>query len=88
MKPHFKIAVLPGDGIGKEVMPECIRVLEAAARRFEIDLTYTHYDWANCDYYLAEGKMMPDDWKPQLLAHNAILFGAVGLPPEKWSSVR
>ena len=49
MKPH-KIAVIAGDGIGKEVMPEGIRVLDAAARKFGIDLQFDHFDWS-CDYY-------------------------------------
>ncbi|WP_268988765.1 isocitrate/isopropylmalate family dehydrogenase, partial [Ralstonia solanacearum] len=49
-KTH-RIAVIPGDGIGREVMPEGLRVLDAAARRFGIDLEYQHIDWASCDYY-------------------------------------
>ena len=60
------IAVIPGDGIGKEVMPEGLRVLEAAASRFDIDLQFKHIDWASCDYYEEHGTMMPDDWKAQL----------------------
>ena len=76
----LKIAVIPGDGIGREVMPEGLRVLEAAARRFNIALEFTHIDWASCDYYLAHGQMMPDDWKAQLAGMDAIYFGAVGWP--------
>jgi len=76
----FKIAVIPGDGIGKEVMPEGLRVLSAAAKRFDIDVQLTHIEWASCDYYLAHGQMMPDDWKAQLQGHDALLFGAVGWP--------
>jgi tartrate dehydrogenase/decarboxylase / D-malate dehydrogenase len=75
-----RIAVIPGDGIGVEVVPEGARVLDAAARRFGIDLHYDHFDYANCDYYLAHGKMMPDDWKQQIGHHDAIFFGAVGWP--------
>jgi len=77
---HFKIAVIPGDGIGREVMPEGLRALQAAAARFDIALELTHIDWASCDYYLAHGQMMPSDWKAQLQGMDAILFGAVGWP--------
>jgi tartrate dehydrogenase/decarboxylase / D-malate dehydrogenase len=78
-KPHH-IAVIPGDGIGREVMPEGLRVLEAAARKFNIALQLDHFDFASCDYYLQHGKMMPDDWKQQIGQHDAIFFGAVGWP--------
>jgi tartrate dehydrogenase/decarboxylase/D-malate dehydrogenase len=76
----FKIAVIPGDGIGKEVVPEGLRVLDAAARRFDIGLDYDHFDFASCDYYQQHGKMMPDDWKAKIGRHDAIFFGAVGWP--------
>jgi tartrate dehydrogenase/decarboxylase/D-malate dehydrogenase len=76
----YKIAVIPGDGIGKEVMPEGLRSVQAAAEKFGIALELTHIDWASCDYYQAHGKMMPDDWKVQLQGMDAIFFGAVGWP--------
>ena len=76
----FKIAVIPGDGIGKEVMPEGLRVLRAAAARFGIELALTPIEWASCDYFAAHGHMMPDDWKAQLQGQDALLFGAVGWP--------
>jgi tartrate dehydrogenase/decarboxylase/D-malate dehydrogenase len=79
MKTH-KIAVIAGDGIGKEVMPEGLRALEATARRFDIGLEFTTFEWADCDYYAKHGKMMPDDWKAQLSGFEAIYFGAVGWP--------
>jgi len=79
MKTH-KIAVIAGDGIGKEVMPEGLRALEATAKRFGIGLEFTNFEWADCDYYLQHGKMMPDDWKEQLSGFEAIYFGAVGWP--------
>ena len=79
MKTH-QIAVIAGDGIGKEVMPEGLRALEAAARRFDIGIELHAFDWAHCDYYLAHGKMMPDDWFEQLKSFDAIFFGAVGWP--------
>src|SRR5512145_1671646 len=75
-----KIAVIAGDGIGQEVMPEGLRVLEVAARKFAIDLEFTTFEWANCDYYLQHGQMMPDDWFEQLKGFDAIYFGAVGWP--------
>ncbi|HVL57024.1 MAG TPA: tartrate dehydrogenase [Burkholderiaceae bacterium] len=75
-----RIAVIPGDGIGKEVMPEGIRVLQAAARRFGMGLQFDSFDFASCDYYARHGTMMPQDWKQQIGGHDAIYFGAVGWP--------
>ena len=60
-----RIAVIPGDGIGKETTPEGLRVLDAAARRFGFELDLTHYDWS-CETYAQTGKMMPDDWFERL----------------------
>jgi len=79
--PHtYTIAALPGDGIGKEVMPEGLRAVHAAARRFGIPLEIHSFDWASCDWYARHGQMMPDDWKTQLQGMDAIFFGAVGWP--------
>ncbi len=75
-----KIAVIAGDGIGKEVMPEGLRVLEAACVKFEIKLDFEHFDFASCDYYAQHGQMMPDNWKDLLTPKDAIFFGAVGWP--------
>ncbi len=80
MSQTFRIAVIPGDGIGREVMPEGLRALEAASRRFGIALEPTPIEWASCDWYEKTGAMMPPDWKAQLAGHDAILFGAVGWP--------
>jgi tartrate dehydrogenase/decarboxylase / D-malate dehydrogenase len=80
MSKTHRIAVLPGDGIGKEVMPEGIRLLEAAARKFDIKLAFDHFDFASCDYYAKHGTMMPEDWKQKIGSHDAIFFGAVGWP--------
>ena len=80
MSDHFRIAVLAGDGIGNEVMPEGRRVLEAAARRFGLNLQFTPFDWAHCAYFARTGQMMPDDWKEQLQGFDALYFGAVGWP--------
>ena len=77
---RYKIATLPGDGIGTEVMPEGVRVLDAAATRFGFGLDWDWMDWASCDYYLKHGSMMPADWFDRLVAHDAIYFGAVGDP--------
>jgi len=79
MIPH-RIAVIPGDGIGKEVMPEGLRVLEAAASRFGVALRFDHFDFASWDYYERHGQMLPDDWKERIGGHDAIFFGAVGWP--------
>ena len=59
MNKH-RIAVIPGDGIGVEVIPEGLRVLDAAAAKFDIPLVYDRFDFASCDYHLAHGRMMPD----------------------------
>ena len=75
-----RIAVIAGDGIGKEVMPEGLRALDAAARRFGIGLAFDHFDFSSWDYYERHGKMLPDDWKEQIGGHEAIYFGAVGWP--------
>jgi tartrate dehydrogenase/decarboxylase/D-malate dehydrogenase len=80
MTQTLRIAAIPGDGIGKEVMPEGVRVLQAAAQRFGFALQFTPIEWASCDWYLKTGAMMPDDWKRQLEGHDAIYFGAVGWP--------
>jgi tartrate dehydrogenase/decarboxylase/D-malate dehydrogenase len=80
MSTPYKIAVIPGDGIGQEVMPEGLRVLDAAAKRFKFDLAYTPIEWASCDYYLRTGQMMPDDWKERLQGQDALFFGAAGWP--------
>jgi len=75
----YRIAVMAGDGIGKEVMPEGLRVVEAAARKFGVDLAFTSFDWS-CDYYAAHGRMMPEDWFEILQPFDAIYYGAVGWP--------
>jgi hypothetical protein len=75
-----RIAVIPGDGIGKEVMPEGVRVVDAAARKFGIDLQFDHFDFSSWDYCEKHGQYMPDNWKDQVGGHDAIFFGAVGWP--------
>ena len=78
MKKH-KIAVIAGDGIGKEVMPEGQRVLDAVALRYGFALEYDELPWS-CDYYVKHGSMMPEDGLQKIRNHDAIYLGAVGLP--------
>ncbi len=88
-----RIAVIPGDGIGKEVVPEGVRVLEAAAKRFGFDLQLDWQEFASWDYYEKHGRMLPEDWKEAIGGHDAIFFGAVGWPAKipdhisLWSSL-
>jgi len=79
MAGTHRIAVLPGDGIGKETVPEALKVLDAASRRFGFGLSYTHYDWS-CETYKETGRMMPPDGLDQLRESDSILLGAVGWP--------
>ena len=80
MTRTYRIAVIPGDGIGKEVVPEGVRVLERAAKRHGFTLEQTWFDFASYDYYARHGRMMPEDWNAQLSKQHAIFFGAVGWP--------
>jgi tartrate dehydrogenase/decarboxylase/D-malate dehydrogenase len=75
----FRIAVIEGDGIGREVVPEGLRVLEAVGRRFSLNFSWQHFDWS-CETYAKTGRMMPADGLDQLLAFDAIVLGAVGYP--------
>ncbi len=75
----YKIAVIPGDGIGKEVVPEGIRVLEAAGKRYGITYSFANFDWS-CETYAKTGKMMPENGLEQLRPFDAIFLGAVGYP--------
>ncbi|HKE40509.1 MAG TPA: tartrate dehydrogenase [Casimicrobiaceae bacterium] len=79
MTAVHRIAVIPGDGIGKEVVPEGLRALEAAARKFGIAFQWDELPWS-CDYYAKHGRMMPEDWFERIHKHDAIFFGAVGWP--------
>jgi tartrate dehydrogenase/decarboxylase/D-malate dehydrogenase len=76
---RYRIAVIEGDGIGKEVIPEGIRVLDAAASRFNFEFDWVHFDWS-CETYHKTGQMMPDDGIDQLREFDAIFLGAVGFP--------
>ncbi|MGQ7246057.1 tartrate dehydrogenase [Halomonas sp. V046] len=76
----YRIAVLAGDGIGLEVVPEGLKALKAVAQRFDIDLSFEAFDFASCAYYVEHGDMLPDDWFEILSPFDAIYFGAVGWP--------
>jgi tartrate dehydrogenase/decarboxylase/D-malate dehydrogenase len=76
---RHRIAVIPGDGIGKEVVPEGMRVLESAGSRFGFDLEWKTFDWS-CEAYARTGRMMPEDGLDQLRHFEAIYLGAVGFP--------
>jgi len=75
----YKIAVIPGDGVGKEVVPEGIRALEAAGKHFGFAFDWRHFDWS-CERYVKTGRMMPEDGIAQLKPFEAIFLGAVGHP--------
>src|SRR5260370_36390164 len=79
-KRSYRIAVIPGDGIGREVVPEGVRVLETAAKMYGFKLQLDEFDFRSCDYYQKHNKMMPHDSKDQIGRHHAIIFGAVSWP--------
>jgi tartrate dehydrogenase/decarboxylase / D-malate dehydrogenase len=78
MRPH-RIAVISGDGIGREVIPAGISVLNAAAKRHGFSLEFIDFPWG-CDYYLETGRMMPSDGLETLRGFDAIYLGAIGAP--------
>ena len=69
MTNSYRMAVIAGDGIGKEVVPEGLRVIEAAAAKFDFAVKLDQFDFASCDYYQRHGAMMPEDWKAQIGGH-------------------
>ncbi|MGE0355772.1 MAG: tartrate dehydrogenase [Burkholderiales bacterium] len=75
----YRIATIPGDGIGNEVVPEGMRVLEAAGRKFGIGFAWDEKPWS-CAYHAKHGRMMPEDGLAQIRGHDAIFLGAVGFP--------
>src|SRR5260221_6421288 len=79
MAKNYRIAVIPGDGIGKEVVPEGVRVLQAAGRKFGIEFKWDELPWS-CEYRAKHGRMMPDDGLATIRKHDAIFFGACGFP--------
>ena len=75
----YRIAVIPGDGIGKEVVPEGIRVLEAAGAKYGVAFEFDELPWS-CEVYARTGRMMPEDGLDAIRGHDAIFLGAVGFP--------
>jgi tartrate dehydrogenase/decarboxylase/D-malate dehydrogenase len=75
----YDVGVIPGDGIGQEVVPAAIQVVDRAAELHGFEVSWTHYPWG-CDHYLETGAMMPEDGLAQLSRHQAVFFGAVGHP--------
>ncbi len=76
----YKIATLAGDGIGKEVVPESLKILKETAKKHQFKIQFDEFDFASCDYYQKNGQMLPDDWREKIGKHDAIFFGAVGDP--------
>src|SRR5213082_1928974 len=79
MANTYRVAVIAGDGIGREVVPEGIAVLEAAARRYGFALEWREFDWS-CETYAKTGRMMPEDGLEQLRPYDSVFLGAVGYP--------
>jgi tartrate dehydrogenase/decarboxylase/D-malate dehydrogenase len=76
---HFRVALIPGDGIGNEVVPAAVRVIEAAGGRYGIAFEWKEFPWS-CAYYKKHGRMMPEDGVETVKNFDAILLGAVGFP--------
>ncbi|OLT20661.1 tartrate dehydrogenase [Ornithinimicrobium sp. CNJ-824] len=79
MGEQVRVAVIPGDGIGTEVMEPTLGILEAVGRRHGITFAWQHHDWS-CEHYTRTGRMMPEDGLEQLAQADQILLGAVGYP--------
>src|SRR5215831_21326723 len=79
MAKTYRVAVIAGDGIGREVVPEGVNALEAAARRYGFALEWREFDWS-CETYVKTGRMMPEDGLDQLRPYDAMFLGAVGYP--------
>ena len=77
--PSATIAVIPGDGIGKEVVPQGVKVVSEAARLFGVDVRWEDFDWG-CDHHARKGRMMPEDGLSRIAGHDAIFLGAIGWP--------
>ena len=76
----YNIASIEGDGIGKEVVPQAHKVLKKIAEKHQFKLAIDEFDFASCDYFEKHGKMLPDNWQKKIEKHDAIFFGAVGMP--------
>ncbi|WP_031274393.1 tartrate dehydrogenase [Pelistega indica] len=80
MVKTYKIAAMAGDGIGKEVLPEGLKVLDAIIKKYHLPVEIESFSWPSCDYFQEHGKMMPDDWFAILKEYDALYFGAIGWP--------
>ena len=76
----YKIASIAGDGIGLEVVPPALKILKEVSKKYNFEIHFDEFDFSSCDYYEKHGKMLPDDWKDKIGKHDAIFFGAVGMP--------
>jgi len=89
----YKIASISGDGIGPEIVPPSLKILKEVAKKYNFEIKFDEFDFSSCNYFEKHGKMLPDNWKDQIGRHNAIFFGAVGMPdrvPDHislWSSI-
>src|SRR5258708_11213468 len=79
MAKKYRVAVIAGEGVGREVVPEGIAVLETAARRYGFELEWTEFDWS-CETYAKTGRMMPEDGLARVRPYDSIFLGAVGYP--------
>ena len=79
-KNRLNIAVIPGDGIGPEVVSEALKVLKFVCERLNINIHFDTFNFGSCTYYSNHGEMLPSNWKTQIGKHDAIFFGAVGWP--------
>ena len=70
----YKIATIAGDGIGKEIVPESIKVLNEVAKKHQFKIQFDLFDFSSCDYFKKHGKMLPDDWKEKIEKHDAIFL--------------
>ena len=82
MGKSYKIAVIPGDGTGPEVVAEAKKALDAAAEKFKVSLDYTEFNWGG-EYYMSTGVVLPDDGVERLRTFDSILLGAIGHPDVK-----
>ena len=78
-QPTYRIATIPGDGIGKEVIPAGQRAVEAVAKRHGFTVSWDEFDWS-CERFVETGRMMPENGVAQVKSHDAIFLGAVGFP--------
>jgi tartrate dehydrogenase/decarboxylase/D-malate dehydrogenase len=76
----YKIATIAGDGIGLEIVPPSLKIIKEIGKKHNFEIQFDEFDFSSCDYFEKHGKMLPDNWKEQIGKHDAIFFGAVGMP--------